>query len=128
MKPSATTSHPLTMTAEQAVRREAERILLSSSARLIDVLTEVAGEMGLALGYAFRDIVLDRDMSLWSWPLADILEVLAAADARQACCVTPLVAALSDLSRRVDALEMAELELNEAWEDDSDAPSIPRAA
>lgn len=133
MKPSATTSHPLAMTAEQAVRREAERILFASSARLIDVLTEVAGEMGLALGYAFRDIVLDRDMSPWSWPLADILEVLAAADVRQAGRAAPLITALSELSGHVDALEIAELELDEAWdseawEDDTDAPSIPRAA
>jgi hypothetical protein len=37
------------MTAEQAVRREAERILL---------------------------IVLDRDLSPWSWPLSDILPEL----------------------------------------------------
>lgn len=78
--------------------------------------------------YAFRDIVLDRDMSPWSWPLPDILEVLAAADARQACRAAPLVAALSDLCRRVEALEMAELEFDEAWEDDTDAPSISRAA
>lgn len=128
MTPSATTSHPPSMTAEQAVRREAERILLSSSARLIDVLSDVAGETGLALGFAFRDIVLDRDLSPWSWPLADILEYLAAADAQQARRAAPLITALSELSRRVDALEMAEPEVDEAWEDDTEAPPIPRAA
>jgi hypothetical protein len=79
------------MTAEQAVRREAECILLSSSARLVDLLTDVAGETGLALGFAFRDIVLDRDLSPWSWPLADILEHLAAGDAQQARRAAPLI-------------------------------------
>lgn len=116
------------MPAEQAVRREAERILLTSAARLINLLTDVAGETGLALGFAFRDIVLDRDLSPWSWPLSDILRYLAAADAQQARRAAPLITALSELSRRVDALEMAEPEVDEAWEEDTDAPFIPRAA
>ena len=71
------TSETSETAAEETLRREAERILLSSAARLIGVLHRVAGETGLALGFAFRDIVLDREMPPTSWPLADVLDLLA---------------------------------------------------
>lgn len=74
--PTSDTSDTATAT-EETLRREAERILLSSAARLIGVLHRVAGETGLALGFAFRDIVLDREMPPTSRPLADVLDLLA---------------------------------------------------
>ena len=51
--------HPTATGAEKSPRREAEHFLLISGASLIDVLRHSTGEHGLALGFAFRDIVLD---------------------------------------------------------------------
>lgn len=114
--------------AEETLRREAERILLSSAARLIGVLHRVAGETGLALGHAFRDIVLDREMPPTSWPLADVLDLLASHSARRDGHAGQLLALLSNLSRHVDMLEAAEPWDDYAWEDEDRVSSVPRAA
>ena len=48
---------------ERAVRREAQAFLIRSGARLIEALRLVGGEDAVALGYAFRDIVLEAGFS-----------------------------------------------------------------
>ena len=55
---------------ERAVRGEAEVFLIRSGARLIEALRLVCGEHGQALGYAFRDIVLDPEMPPSAWPVS----------------------------------------------------------
>ena len=114
--PTSDTSDTAT---EEALRREAERILPSSAARLIGVLDRVAGETGLALGFAFRDIVLDREMPPTSWPLADAIDLLASRAARRDGHASQLLALLSNLSRHVDILDAAE-----AGERSSSAPCL----
>lgn len=127
MQPQDTSPYPTAIGAEESVRRAAERILLSSGASLIDVLGRAAGEDGLALGFAFRDIVLDQDMPPASWPLTDVLDVLASDRARYSRAAS-LTALLSGLLQQVDGLE------DEAWEDareydaEADAPPVRRAA
>jgi len=102
------TSHASNPISADGLRQEAKGFLVAHTARLIEVLRLVAAEDGLALGFAFRDIVLDRDMPPSSWPLADVLDLLVSDHAPRGGHVVPLVALLSDLSRRVDMLEAVE--------------------
>lgn len=62
---------------ERAVRREARAFLIRSGARVIEALRLAGSEHGLALGIAFRDIVLDPGMPPSAWPVSDVLEAHA---------------------------------------------------
>lgn len=64
------------------------------------------------------------------WPLADVLDLLVSDHAPRGGHVVPLVALLTDLSRRVDMLEAAEPWLGQTWRDDNSDRKrpIPRAA
>jgi hypothetical protein len=90
---------------ERAVRREAEVFLARSGARLIEALGLVRGEDGLALGCAFRDIVLDPEMPSACWPVADVLDALAAADPDLRRRTAGLRVALGGLLVRIVAVE-----------------------
>lgn len=103
--------HPTATGAEESLHREAEHFLLVSGASLIDVLRCSAGEHGLALGFAFRDIVLDRETAPASWPIDDVLDVLTSVDARRDNRSASLEASLSGLSRLIDDFE------DGSWED-----------
>lgn len=92
-------------TDEQTLRREAADILFASGIRLTGLLSRIAGEDGLALGWAFVDIALDRDMPPTSWPISEVLEILATADTRGDRSAAALRADLSRLMWRIDALE-----------------------
>ena len=108
---------------ERAVRREAEVFLSRSGARLIETLRLVGGEDGLALGYAFRDIVLDPEMPPACWPVSDVLDALATADPDLRCRTAGLRAALGGLLVRIDAAEDGS-----AADDDDRAPAGTRDA
>lgn len=127
MPPLSTSPHPTAIDAEESLRREAERILLSSGASLIDVLRRVAGKDGLALGFAFRDIVLDQDMPPASWPLTDVLDVLASDKARHSRAAS-LTALLSGLLQQVDGLEDEAREDAREHDAEADAAPVRRAA
>lgn len=90
---------------ERAVRREAESFLIRSGARPIEALRLVGGEDGRALGYAFRDIVLDPEMPPASWPAADVLDALAAANPDLPFRTAGLRTALNSLIARINAVQ-----------------------
>ena len=99
--------HPTAKGMEERLRREAEHFLLASGAVLIDVLRRSAGEDGLALAFAFRDIVLDRETPPASWPIDDVLDVLTSVYGRRDNRSASLEASLSRLSRLIDDVEDA---------------------
>jgi hypothetical protein len=91
-----------------------EVFLLRSGARLIEALGLMRGEPGLALGYALCDIALgyalrdispDPEMPSSSWPVSEVLDVLASADPDIRCRTAGLRAALNGLLIRIDASE-----------------------
>jgi hypothetical protein len=110
--------HPTATGAEESLRREAEHFLLVSGTSLIDVLRRSA-EHGLALGFAFRDIVLDRETAPASWPIDDVLDVLTSVDARRDNRSASLEASLSGLSRLIDDVE------DGSWEDAGEVSAAP---
>ena len=111
--------HPIATGAEESLHREAEHFLLVSGASLIDVLRRSAGEHGLALGFAFRDIVLDRETAPASWPIDDVLDVLTSVDARRDNRSASLEASLSGLLRLIDDVE------DGSWEDAGEVSAAP---
>ena len=65
-----------------------------------------------------------------SWPIADVLDLLASDHAPRDGHVARLITLLSDLLRRVEMLEAAEPWLGQTWQDGSGDQKrlIPRAA
>jgi hypothetical protein len=108
---------------ERAVRRDAEVFLSRSGARLIETLRLAGGERGLALGHAFRDIVLDPGMPPSAWPVSDVLEALASEDLDIRCRTAGLRTALGGLLVRIVAAEDGS-----AADDDDRAPAGTRDA
>ncbi len=90
---------------ERAVRRVAEVFLIRSGARLIEALRLVGGEDGVALGWAFRDIVLDPETPPACWPVAEVLDALATENPGLRCRTAGLRAALGGLLVRMDAAQ-----------------------
>ena len=77
--------------------------LSRSGARLIEALRLVGGEDAVALGCAFRDIVLDPEMPPSAWPVSYVLEALASEDLDIRCRTAGLRTALGGLLVRIDA-------------------------
>lgn len=62
-------------TAEQMPRRDAEVLLPRSRDLLIGLLHWIAGDEGLALCHAFRDIVMDGEIVPSAWPIEEVVDV-----------------------------------------------------
>jgi hypothetical protein len=91
---------------ERELRRDAEVFLFRSGALLIEVLGQLEGEDGLALGHAFLDLVLDPEMPSSSWPVSEVLDVLASADPDIRCRTAGFWAALNGLLARMDPAQV----------------------
>lgn len=89
--------------AERVARRDAGIFVARSGARLIEALGRIDGEDGLALGCAFRDMVLDPEMPPAAWPVSDVLEALASGDPHIRRRTAGLWTALEALLLRIDA-------------------------
>ena len=83
----------------------------------------VSGEEGRALGFAFRDMVLDQEVPPDVWPLDAIMTALSAPEASADDRAGLLVAHLSILRREIDRLGEG------AWEGaDAGETAVSRAA
>lgn len=111
-------------TPEETLRRFALSIPFFSGAGLVEVLRRIAGEDGLALGFAFRDMVMDPQMTPTAWPVGDVLALLDSAGPARGRQAAPLKALLFKLVAQIDAWSEG-VEVNEA---DFEAESARRAA
>lgn len=109
-------------TSEQIVRSRAIQFLLTSGAQVIDLLGTASGEEGFALGFAFRDMVLDQEIPPAVWPLAEVVAALNSPEANCDGRAGPLAARLSTLGCEIDAL------VDGGRRADEREAAVPRAA
>lgn len=107
---------------EQIVRSRVIQFLLTSGTQFIDLLSLAFGEEGLALGFAFRDMVLDQEMPPAVWPLAEVVAALNSPKANGDGRAGPLAARRSTLGCEIDALG------DGGWRADESEAAVPRAA
>ena len=103
MRDAKTTTRAIRWARGYDLRQEAEDFLLSNWCGLADLLQARAGEEGLALGFALRELILDTDTDPGCWPLVAVALILPDIQAS----TDPSLSRPADVRQRLVALQAA---------------------
>jgi hypothetical protein len=88
----------------ERIRRDGARLMRSAGERLVCAARRLGGDNGAGLAHACHDMLLDGEVALEHWPLAELIGLLRGADPSRDRQLARILDALVDLVEAIDAV------------------------